>query len=270
MATIMSNTINITYNGTTRPVSYVWNPFIAFNHDEMNRHYWALTLYSFKDMIPDYQEYLQMSVYIDYRTQRNATFKLPVLNYNYTVETIGHGEVKGVYYNKHYTGYCPIWCILDQIEKELGIKRQLIKLIDHDGNEIKDNIVAEHPNLTVFAVFDSLESKMEEKGIEKELNYVSKFRAGDTLIVTKANKKDRLFDLKIIQFLESFFVIEKRTPKQVVVRDVISNKTYRKQIKTSRIFGEYVLIDGFAIEGFAIVMKESNIKIDTPYSVGEW
>jgi hypothetical protein len=266
MATIMSNTINITYNGMTRPVTYVWNPNAVLDIDMMNSHYWALTLYSFKDMITDYQEYLQIKVSIDYRTQRKATLKLPVLKYTFTVETLGHGEVQGVYHNIYYLNHCPIWSILDKIECELGIKKELIKLIDHDGNEIKDKfIVAEHPNITIMAVFDSLESKMEEKGIEKELNYVSKFRAGDTMLVMNANKKDRLFNLMLIQFIASFFVIEKRTPTQVVVRDGLLNKTHRKKIKNSRTFGEYVHIDGFTI-----VMKESNVKIDTPYSVGEW
>lgn len=262
MATIMSNTINITYNGTTRPVTYVWNPNVYF-HEEMDRHYWALTLYSFKDMIPDYQEYLQMSVYIDYRTQRNATFKLPVLNYNYTVETIGHGEVKGVYYNKHYTGYCPISCILDQIEKELGIKRQLIKLIDHDGNEINKHIVADHPNLTIFAVFDSLETKMEEKGIEKELNYVSKFREGETLYAYKCANKDRLFDLFLVEFRQSPYVIEKRTPKFIKIRDTRTDITFRKKITKGKTFEEYVYLGSKDL----LVMKESNIKLNTLYNV---
>ena len=265
MATIMSNTINITYKGTTRPVTYVWNPKIVFDILTMDRHYWALTLYTFKDIIPDYQEYLKMTPPMDFRTQRKATLKLPVLKYTFNVETLGHGEVKGVYNNKDYREYCPIWCVLDKIEEELGIKKELIKLIDHDGNEIKDDIVAEHPNITIMAVFDSLETKMEEKGIEKELDYTSKFRAGDTMLVYKGDKKDRLFDLKLIQFRRSQFIIEHRTPKQVVVRDVRYNKTYRKKIKNSRTFDEYVVIDRFTI-----VMKESNVKLNTPYSVGEY
>ena len=267
MATIMSNTINITYKGTTRPVTYVWNPLSLFDYKQMDSHYWALTLYSFKDMIPDYQDYVNMSISIDFRTQRTATLKLPVLKYTYTVETIGHGEVKGVYNNIYYREYCPTWIILDKLVSELGIKKELIKLIDHDGNEIKDGIEAEHPNLTIFAVFDSLETKMEEKGIEKELDYVSKFRTGETMLVLKSDKKDRLFDLKIIQFRKSHFIIERRTPKFVTIRDTRHNETFRKKITVGKSFGEYIYLRD---RNYTIVMKESNVKLKTPYNVREW
>lgn len=257
---IVANTIDITYEGTTRPITFVWSDLVGFN---MNETFMALTLFTFKDMIPNYQDYAELELPFNYKIDKTATLKLPVKHYTYTVETLGHGEIEGAYYNIHNYLYFPTWVILEKIVREIGIKRELIKLIDHDGNEIKDRIVAEHPNLTVFAVFDSLENKMEEKGIEK-LDYVSKFRAGDTMLVFKSDKKDRLYDLTLIQFRYSRYIIEKRTEKFVKIRDTSNNTTFRKKILKGRTFEEYVYLKD---RGSIIVMKESNIKFNTPYNV---
>lgn len=258
---IQSNTIDITYNGTTRPITFVWSNLVGFN---MNETFMALTLYTFRDMIPNYQEYAELEIPFNYKTDKTATLELPVKQYNYTVETLGHGEIKGVYYNLSKRMYCHLGYIKDTIVSELGIRKELIKLIDYDGNEIKERIRTTNPDIRLMAVFESLETKMEEKGIEKELDYKSEFKEGATMLAYKAEKKHRLYDLRLIEFRESPYIVEKRTPKFVVLRDTRWNTTYRRKITIGRTFGEYVYLKPY---GETIVMKDNNIKLKTPYSV---
>ncbi len=251
---IVAHTIEITYKGTTRPINFVYNKSFGLN---MDSHFMALTLWSFRDMIPDYQDYVEMPLPFNYKLDNQAELILPVKKYTYCVETLGHGEIKGTFTNKSLRRYFPSHTIIERICFELGIKKELIKLVDHEGVEVKEKIYADHPNITLFAVFESLETKMAEKGIET-LTYRSTLRSGETMCLYKANTTDQLYDLDLIQFVESSdFRITRRTNKQVVIKRGV--ETYRKNIKTAP-WGEYVKIDRRCL-----VMKDDSVKLNTPY-----
>jgi len=250
------NTVEVTYLNTTRPINYVWSNVLDFN---MNRHFMCLTLWTFRDMLPDYQDYEHLQMPFNYKLDKSAILTLPVKKYTYSIETLGHGEITGTYTNEFLLKYCPRNFIISQISEELGIKRELIKLIDHDGLEVQEQIYTQHPNITLLAIFDSLDNKLEEKGIEN-LDYTSRFRAGETMLVYRAAATDELYDLNILQFKQSPFIIVKRTPKMVLIRDTRNNSTFRKKIQNSITFGEKVMISGTTI-----LMKYDSIKFSKPY-----
>lgn len=254
---IIANTIEFTYKGTTRPITFVKNTNCRF---DMEHHNIALILWTFRDMIPDYQDYVDMRFYYNFYHDKQIDLKLPVKQWNYTVETLGHGEITGILPNHLLKTSYYIEDIKEGIAKEVGIRKELIKLLDMDGNEINDRVKSYDPNIKLFAVFESMENKMEEKGI-KQLEYRSTFKnTGNTMTLWKSSGKDRLYDLNLISFKKkSNYIVRKRTPKQVVITNTTDNTTYRKKIKVGP-WGEYV-----RIKDYVVVMDDSSINYDSPY-----
>ena len=96
--TIQERTINVTYKDTTRAISFVYNDdYSKLCQFQVS----ARVLYTFKDLIPDYQKYSEMTMPFDIYKNTEVAFELPALEFNFTIITIGHGTIEVKINNEH-------------------------------------------------------------------------------------------------------------------------------------------------------------------------
>ena len=135
LMTITAHTINITYNNTTRPITFVDHEHLRMYDSNIT----ALVLYTFKDLIPDYQLYASMKMPFNIWKDSEVTFTLPVKEFIVNVQTLGHGLLELKIPNCTFESMYRVNKVKSLIEKELGIPSDCINLCNEAGENISEN-----------------------------------------------------------------------------------------------------------------------------------
>ena len=247
--TIQERTINITYKNTTRPIRFVYNDsYFKISSFQVT----TRVLYEFKDLIPDYQKYAEMTMRFDIYKDTEAVLKLPALEFNFTVITIGHGTIEVKIDNSYNNTLITNDKIKDELERQIGIPRECIQLCKEDGEEFFNIGCYDNDKMTLYAVITSFEDEVLQKGHEI-LDYKSVFKVGKTMSVIKVGQ---IGNYSIIKFYEGYDEIVKRTPKTVVTQD--DERIFIKQSP----LGEYI-----KSAGRVLVFKPDNIEYGKEYAI---
>lgn len=253
---IIAKTINWTYQDTTRPIHFVWNDDYNIN----TIHFWCMILYTFKDLIPNYQEYATYAImpHIDYEEGTEKTLVLPQLYSNFKVETLGHGTIDIQFKTKHHCeSSTMIYDIRAEIQKATGFHPDLQQICNSEGEDIVEvlkNGTLEN-NSTLYVVFNSYEGMALEAG-HTLLDYRSKLKIGKLI---RMRVLDIIGDYRIVKFSETYDEIEKRTPKFITIDGE------RTKIKNNWV-GEFTQ-DGL---GGRLVMSDDRIDLSKTYALDYW
>ena len=254
--TIKAYTLNITYEDTTRPITFVENDVGMLCRYQIV----ALTLYTFKDLIPDYQRYYMMTLSFNIREDKEAQLILPSLEFKFSVETLGHGTLDIVIDNPQcHRGW---WGsdIKKEIQKQIGIPIECIKVCNSEGIEVSHNIYVEYNSNQLFAIFNDYKDQVLEKGYEI-IEYKSVFKEGRMMRV-KCIKT--IGNYKIVKFTAEMYSIVKRTPKMIVLdNDRHNQRNVKKKIAICSKVGEYIR-DCFSGQ---LVAWDETIQYDKEYAL---
>lgn len=229
--TIKAYTLNITYGDTTRPITFVETDNGILDKCQIV----ALTLYTFKDLIPDYQRYYMMNPPFNIRNDKEAQLILPPLEFKFSVETLGHGTLDIVINNE---GCSRGWwgrSILTEIQKQIGIPIECIQVCNSEGIEVSHSIYVEYNSNPLFAIFNDYKDQVLEKGYEI-IEYNSVLKEG-RLMNAKIVKS--IGNYRIVKFTADVFSVDKRTPKTIILDDAFDEEITRKKIY-NYVLGEYV------------------------------
>ena len=247
--TIQERTIHITYKNTTRPIRFVYND----SYSKIGQYQiTAYVLYEFKDLIPDYQKYSEMTMPFNIYKDNEGTFKLPALEVHFTVITIGHGTIEVKIHNPYCNSIIYSGKIKEEMERQIGIPTECIELCKEDGEEF-NNVASSNDKMTLYAVIKSFQDEVLEKGYEI-LDYKSVLKTGETM---RLKVLDVIGNYRIVKFVPELDEIVKRTPKTIVDEDNV-----RKRIQYYS-FGEGIT-DSFS---GVLVSKIDNIEFDKAYAI---
>ena len=224
---ITAYTLNITYGDTTRPITYVENCIFNSLH---NSSVVGLTLYTFKDLIPDYQRYYNMTIPFNIKKDKEAQLTLPPLEFKFSVETLGHGTLDIVIDNPYSNNSCHVSEIKEEIQKQIGIAIECIQLCDSEGLELSNIQIS---SSTLFAIFNDYKDQVIEQGYDI-IEYKSVFKQGRMMRLTYEKK---IGNYQIVKFSAYMYTIGKRTPKMIVFD---SERNTKKKIAICSNIGEYV------------------------------
>ena len=257
---INAYTLNITYNEATRPITFVENGELdLFKISSCS--VTALVLYTFRDLIPDYQDYALMIMPFNIRRDTEGTFTLPVKEFIVNVETLGHGSLELKIPNGSFDTEYRVHELKMEIEKELGIPRDCIDLC----NEAGDNIVGYSCDYSlVYAVFTDYKQQIIDKGYEI-LEFKSVIKEGRTMVWREAReivdgrskRIDKIGNYRMITFEPCYGVVTKRTPKMVKLR--YGDLPRKTKINSNNLIGEY--FDG------DVVMYDDKIEYGKTYAI---
>ena len=230
--TIQAKTLNITYEDTTRPITFVENDVGILCRYQII----ALTLYTFKDLIPDYQRYYMMTPSFNIREDKEAQLILPPLQFKLSVETLGHGTLDIVIDNPQcYRGW---WGtdIKKEIQKQIGIPTECIQVCNSEGIEVSHNIYNEYNSNPLFAIFNDYKDQVLEQGYDI-IEFKSVFKEGRMMRVKYLKT---IGNYKIVKFTAEMYSITKRTPKMIVLDEEGYRRNSKKKIAISSKYGEYI------------------------------
>ncbi len=227
---IISNTVNVSYNGTTRPITYVMSPYY-FGRCDQSKFATGITMYAFKDLIPNWQKYGNYFLQFQPLTADKGELILPPLEFTFQVETMADGILEIKVNNDKLITLIYTTNIYDEISKQTGFKSYHIDLCDADGNPIERNSCMEYDKnkTTLFALFKKSES----------IDIPNKLTPGPLAEFTIDEHYDRD---TTITFYRNVFNIVKRTPKTVIIEHVMGGNVVDKFQKKIHIglAGEYI------------------------------
>lgn len=246
---INTNIVNVSYNGITRPITYVWNPYLTPYRDYKPMAT-GITLYAFKDLIPDWQKYSRLTLTFNSCVDKEGELVLQPLEFTYEVETLGHGSININVKNTKLVKFVDCEEIYKQITQQTGFKMYSTDLCDADGVKIQKNgwIPYDSNKTLLFALF---------KSDGPALQTIPKIAPGKLVkfIITEHPHRDT-----VIQFYESDYEIHKRSPKSAVVILRVDEELRRKKIYNENGL-EYVLLCG----GQKYTLKPDNINYGEKY-----
>ena len=250
--TIQERIINVTYKDTTRPISFVYN-------DEYSKpvyaHNTAQVLYTFKDMIPDYQKYSHMKLPFDIYKDTDVSLQLPPLEVIFTIITIGHGTIEIKINNEYTQNYIYYLDVYKELEKQIGIPKACIELCNEEGEKFVSSMTYFKDKMTLYAVINSFEDKVLEQGYTI-IDYKSKFKVGRTMRVIIHHT---IGNYHIVKFKPELYIVRRRTEKTIW-----NQNNDRKKIQQNfNKLGECI-DDCFA--GY-IVSWENGIEYDKYYAI---
>lgn len=252
--TIQAKTLNITYEDTTRPITFVYNDeYNKIAHNTIV----AQTLYTFKDLIPDYQQYADMTISFNIFQHTEGTLILPPLEFKFTIETLGHGIIEITLDNSLCKTQVFVNRIKQAIEKEIGMPIECTEFCNKDGEPITSHYL-EYNNYTstLFAVFTEYKDIVLQEGYDI-IEYKSVFKEGRMM---KAHLCNKIGNYRIVKFSAEIETIVKRTPKTIVVE--YYENTTRRKINQSCIFGEAIILNCYDI-----VMHDDRIQYGKEYAI---
>lgn len=228
--TIQAKTLNITYEGTTRPITFVYNDeYNKIAHNTIV----AQTLYTFKDLIPDYQQYANMTISFNIFHHTEGTLILPPLEFKFTIETLGHGIIEITLDNSLGKTEVFVNRIKQAIEKEIGMPTECTEFCNKDGEPITSHYL-EYNNYTstLFAVFTEYKDIVLQEGYDI-IEYKSVFKEGRMMGMRCMSN---IGNYKIVKFTAVMPTIVKRTPKMIVLDN---ERNTKKKILIDKM-GDYI------------------------------
>jgi hypothetical protein len=253
LMSIQAYTLNITYKDTTRPITFVENATSTLSFYQIT----ALTLYTFKDLIPDYQQYSKMGTSFNIKKDTEGTLVLPNKTFRFTIQTLGHGELEIEIDNQYCRSHCYITEIEAEIQKQIGISTECIQLCDIKGQDITKNVSIKYNTntSTLFAIFNDYKDQVLEQGYDI-IDFKSVFKIG-RMMRLKSDKQ--IGNYIIVKFSADINCVTKRTPKMITLDDYRNSK---KKICIDKT-GEYI-VDSFS--GYLVGWDES-IQFGKEYAI---
>lgn len=246
---INTNIVNVSYKGITRPITYVWNPYLT-PFSQYKPMATGITLYAFKDLIPDWQKYSRLALTFNSCADKEGELVLEPLEFTYEVETLGLGSITIKVRNIILVNKVDCQDIYRQITQKTGFKKYSTDLCDADGVKIPKNgyITYDSNKILLFALF---------KSDGPALQTIPKIAPGKLVefIITEHPDRDT-----VIQFYETAYEIHKRSPKTALSISPFDHELHRKKIYNENGL-EYVLLNG----GRKYTSKPDNINYGEKY-----
>jgi len=262
---IKEHNITFTYQGLTKNIICLSSSDTICSK-EHNHFITYRVLSEFKELIPNFKDYCYCEPFLNIREimfceqPPFVEIKLPLLKVPVKVETLGHGTLNFNLDNEFGLKHLLTHNIKKYIEQETGKSYNTIDLCDNDGNII-DNIYINiiDNNISLFAVFNSYEQELQDKGLEI-LDYKSKFETGCKLM--RFTHVNRIGNYNIVKFRDCPFQFDyqlRRTPKMIKIME-FGNRGYK--IHNFEEIGE-----GLRLNSGRYCRFDPNVEFDKEYAI---